>query len=74
MELRKMQNAQSHETRIPGPAPGAEVEVMGLVNRPELNGARGRVVQHIPGKDRWLVKLNNGHGEASLKAENIRPM
>ena len=45
----------------------------GLVNRPELNGVRGRVVRHIPGKDRWLVKLNDGHGEASLlKAENMR--
>ena len=72
MEERKRQNAQSHETRIPGPAPGAEVEVTGLVNRPELNGVRGRVVRHIPGKDRWEVKLNDGHGEASLKAENMR--
>ena len=72
MELQKRQNAQSHETRIPGPAPGAEVEVMGLVNRPELNGVRGRVVRHIPDKDRWLVKLTGGHGKASLKAENMR--
>ena len=73
MELRKMQNVQSRETSIPGPAPGAEVEVTGLVNRPELNGVRGRVVRHIPGKDRWLVKLNDGHGKASLlKAANLR--
>ena len=72
MEERKRQNEQSHETRIPGPAPGAEVEVTGLVNRPELNGVRGRVVRHIPGKDRWEVKLNDGHGKASLKAENMR--
>ena len=72
MELQKRKNAQSHETRIPGPAPGAKVEVTGLVNRPELNGVRGRVVRHIPGKDRWLVKLNDGHGKASLKAENMR--
>ena len=72
MEERKRQNAQSNETSIPGPAPGAEVEVSGLVNRPELNGVRGRVVRHIPGKDRWLVKLNDGHGKASLKAENMR--
>ena len=72
MEERKRQNEQSHETMIPGPAPGAEVEVTGLVNRPELNGVRGRVVRHIPGKDRWLVKLNDGHGKASLKAENMR--
>ena len=41
--LWKWQNAQSHETRIPAPAPGAKVEVTGLVNRPELNGVRGRV-------------------------------
>ena len=74
MELRKWKNAQSQETRIPGPAPGAEVEVTGLMNRPELNGVRGRVVRHIPGKDRWLVKLNDDHGEASLKAENMRIM
>ena len=72
MELRKWQNAQSHETRSSGPAPGAEVEVTGLVNRPELNGVRGRVVRYIPGKDRWLVKLNNERGEASLKAMNLR--
>ena len=72
MELRKRQNEQSHETRIPGPAPGAEVEVTGLVNRPELNGVRGRVVRYIPGKDRWEVKLNDGHGKISLlKAANL---
>ena len=41
MEARKLQNAQSHETRIPGPAPGAEVEVTGLVNR-ESTGAERR--------------------------------
>ena len=72
MELRKRQNEQSHETRIPGPAPGAEVEVTGLVNRPELNGVRGRVVRYIPGKDLWEVELKNGHGRSSLKAENMR--
>ena len=72
MEERKRQTAQSHETRIPGPAPGAEVEVTGLVNRPELNGVRGRVVRYIPGKNRWLVKLNDGHGKATVKAENMR--
>ena len=72
MEERKRQHVQSHETRIPGPAPGAEVEVTGLVNRPELNGVRGRVVRHIPGKDRWEVKLNDGHGKASLKVANLR--
>ena len=73
MEERKRQHVQSHETRIPGPAPGAEVEVTGLVNRPELNGVRGVVVRYIPGKDRWEVKLNDGHGKASLlKAANLR--
>ena len=73
MQERKRQNTQSHETRIPGPAPGAEVEVTGLVNRPELNGVRGRVVRYIPGKDRWEVKLNDGHGKASLlKVANLR--
>ena len=72
MEERKRQNAQSHETSIPGPAPGAEVEVTGLVNRPELNGVRGRVVRHIPGRDRWEVKLNDGHGKATVKAVDLR--
>ena len=73
MQERKRQNTQSHETKVPGPAPGVEVEVTGLVNRPELNGVRGRVVRYIPGKDRWEVKLNDGHGKASLlKAANLR--
>ena len=72
MEARKRQNAQSHETRIPGPAPGSEMEVTGLVNRPELNGVRGRVVRHIPDKDLWEVKLKDGHGKASLKAVNFQ--
>ena len=72
MKERKRQNALSHETSIPGPAPGAEVEVTGLVNRPEMNGVKGRVVRHIPSKDRWEVKLNNGHGKATLKAVNLR--
>ena len=73
MEERKRQHVQSHETRIHGPAPGAEVEVTGLVNRPELNGVSGVVVRYIPGKDQWEVKLNGGHGKASLlKAANLR--
>ena len=63
---------QSQHTNIPGPAPGAEVEVTGLVNRPELNGVRGRVVRRIPGTDRWEVKLKDGHGKASLKVVNLR--
>ena len=44
----------------------------GLVNRPELNGVRGTVVRRIPGKDRWEVKLKDGHGKASLKIVNLR--
>ena len=71
MEEQKRQNAQSQEIRLPGPASGAEVKVMGLVNRPELNGVRGRVVRYIPGKDRWLVELNDGHGKARLKELNM---
>ena len=73
MEERKRKNAQSHETKVPGLAPGGEVEVTGLVNRPELNGVRGRVVRHIPGKGRWEVKLNVGNGKVSLlKAANLQ--
>ena len=56
---------------LPGPAPGAEAEVTGLVNGPELNGVRGRVVRHIPSKNRWQVKLKYGHGKASLRTENL---
>ena len=44
----------------------------GLVNRPELNGVRGRVVRHITAKDRWEVKLRDGHGKATVKSENMR--
>ena len=53
---------------------GLEVEVTGLVNRPEPNGVRGRVVRHIPGKDLWEVELKDGHGKASLKASNMLVM
>ena len=72
MEVRKGQNAQSQQTSIPGPAPGAEVEVTGLVNRPELNGVRGRVVQSIPGNGRWVVELNDGYGKVKLKGTSLR--
>ena len=72
MELRKRQNAQSHETRIPGPAPGAEVEVTGRLHRPELIGVRGRVVRFLYARDRWEVDLNDGHGLVALKAVNLR--
>ena len=49
------------------------MEVTGLVNRPELNGVRGRVVRYIPGKERWEVRLNDGHGKVSLlKPANLR--
>ena len=44
----------------------------GLVNRPELNRVRGRVVRYIFSKDQWEVKLNDGHGKATVKAENLR--
>ena len=50
------------------------MKVTGLVNRPELNGVRGRLVRHIPGKDRWEVKLNDGHGKVALKIENLIPV
>ena len=72
MELQKRQNAQSHETRIPGPAPGAEVEVTGLLHRPELIGVRGRVVRFLYARDRWEVDLNDGHGLVALRAVNLR--
>ena len=65
-------DAENNEARIPVPVPDAEVELTGLVNRPELNGVRGRVVRYISDKDWWLVELNDGHGKASLKAENMR--
>ena len=75
MEERKMQNVHhSHKTRIPEPTPGAEVEVTGLVTRPELNGVRGKVVRHISDKDRWEVVLNNGYGIAALKTVNLHVM
>ena len=48
------------------------MEVTGLVNRPELNGVRGRVVRNIPGSNWWEVELNAGQGKVSLKAANFR--
>ena len=45
--------------------------MVGLVNRPELNGVRGRMLRHIPDKDRWKVKLNGGQCIAALKRENF---
>ena len=51
-----------------------EVEVTGLVTRPELNGVRGKVVRHISDKDRWEVVLNNGYGIAALKTVNLHVM
>ena len=72
MAERRTQHVQPQQISIPGPAPGSEVEVTGLVKRPELNGVRGRVVRRIPGTDRWQVKLKDGHGKASLKVVNLR--
>ena len=66
---RKRQNAAL--AFVSGPAPDCEVEVTGLVNRPELNGARARVVRYID-KDQWEVKLNDGYGIVAVKSVNLR--
>ena len=52
-------------------SPGEEIEVNGLIKRPELNGVRGKVLRHIPAKGRWEVELSDGHGVVALKPGNI---
>ena len=46
---------------------------MGLKQKPELNGARGEVLQRQPGRGpvRWQVRLDDGH-ELAAQPKNLR--
>lgn len=72
MKERKRQSANPSNASIAGPAPGAQMVITGLVNRPELNGVQAKVKRYIPSKDRWLVELNDGKGSVVVKATNLK--
>ena len=50
--------------------PGLHVELIGLINTPELNGTEGILDEWIPGKGRWHVILEDGTDKL-LKPENL---
>ena len=48
---------------------GASVRICGLISRPELNGRHGTVLLFNDAKGRYVVKLDDGKTELSLKPE-----
>eukprot|EP00658_Telonema_sp_P-2_P035948 TRINITY_DN2607_c0_g1_i3.p1 TRINITY_DN2607_c0_g1~~TRINITY_DN2607_c0_g1_i3.p1 ORF type:complete len:154 (-),score=34.36 TRINITY_DN2607_c0_g1_i3:161-622(-) len=52
---------------------GAMVEIQGIRARPGLNGQHGRVIQFVPGKDRYRVEMLSKE-VVSVRKLNIRPV
>ena len=51
---------------------GAQVEVMGMKDNPEMNYAKGTVARHDASTNRWVVQMElDGTGKA-FKTENLR--
>uniref|UniRef100_A0A6T1ECE3 Uncharacterized protein n=1 Tax=Alexandrium monilatum TaxID=311494 RepID=A0A6T1ECE3_9DINO len=49
---------------------GMHVRVIGLQNRPELNGLEGRLLRYVDKGDRWQVRMDDGSGKL-LKPGNL---
>merc|ERR1712187_640157 len=47
------------------------VRLHGLVNKPDLNGARGTLGRLDREKGRWQVKMDDGSGVHLIKPENL---
>ncbi|CAD7941285.1 unnamed protein product [Amoebophrya sp. A25] len=51
---------------------GLEATIEGLQSRPELNGARGKVLKFLPEKNRFQVRLASDESCLSVKATNLQ--
>ena len=71
-------SANPASTPPPRPAPGLKagtrVELQGLKAKPELNGQKAAVKSFDASSGRYKVKLEDGRGPFSLKAQNLRPL
>ena len=74
MERRRKQeeSAQAQGNKSSGLTPGTKFEVIGLVNRPELNGQRGTVRGYVSATGRWEVELDGKDGCVALKTANMK--
>eukprot|EP00927_Polykrikos_kofoidii_P067402 TRINITY_DN62896_c0_g1_i1.p1 TRINITY_DN62896_c0_g1~~TRINITY_DN62896_c0_g1_i1.p1 ORF type:complete len:302 (-),score=27.61 TRINITY_DN62896_c0_g1_i1:345-1205(-) len=50
-------------------SPGCLVRILGLVNRPELNGCEGRVMKWVQDRGRWQVQVCGAESPQLFRAE-----
>jgi len=50
---------------------GHIIELKGLMNAPQLNGCKGKLVEWHPQNSRWVVSLSNGSGQKLIKPSNL---
>lgn len=69
MKLRSLLNEHGIPPITMGP--GAEVAIVGLKSKPELNGQCGKVVRFDPSKGRYEVQLEGERDGLALKRDNL---
>ncbi|GBG27527.1 DnaJ family protein [Hondaea fermentalgiana] len=52
--------------------PNTIVMLKGLTSKPQYNGTEGRIARFDPSKSRYIVQLDEGDGELSLRRENLQ--
>jgi len=60
------------DPRADGLQVGAGIQLHGLKGRPDLNGKKGLVIQHLPEKDRWRIIVEDSAEEVSIKTGNLK--
>merc|ERR1712166_1177830 len=50
---------------------GSEVQLDGLKARPDLNGKKGIVIEHVVEKGRWRIEMEDSAEEVSIKTANL---
>ncbi|CAD7940726.1 unnamed protein product [Amoebophrya sp. A120] len=51
---------------------GLQAKIAGLQSRPELNGARAKVLKYLPDKNRFQIRLASDEACLSVKATNLQ--
>lgn len=70
---KKSSSSEDVPKRRPALFPGAQVTILGLQAKAELNGEGGTVVRYSPVNGRWEVKVHSSAEVKALRAENLRP-
>mmetsp|Transcript_76420 Transcript_76420/g.224211 ORF Transcript_76420/g.224211 Transcript_76420/m.224211 type:complete len:116 (-) Transcript_76420:127-474(-) len=59
--------------QVAGLQKGARVRLVGLEQRPELNGLEGILIVYSKGEQRWLIRMPDARTQL-LRPENLEPL